>query len=213
MPDVKHRLPFAARRWPVIAALLCICACTPDEGELVVLLDAGGGTRELRVYASEPPSTTTPALPAGVTADTAAIYVALADSAARLDSTYQRERTALNAEAIAMRAEDRRSSAYRSRYQAFERRVDAATALRARRDSLRRRMASLERARPGLTGYARTVASSRSRTAPSPVRRVPVTSDTLRVGLPAGAWWLTVGEHAPIRIAIERGASDTVRLR
>ncbi len=180
----------------------------------MVLLDAGGsGSRELRVYASEPPSTTTPALPAGVTADTAAIYLALADSAARLDSTFQRERTALNTDALAMRREDRRSSAYRSRYQAFERRFDAATALRERRDSLHRRIAALEGARPGLAAYRRALGTTRARRPPSPARRVAVTGDTVRIALPSGSWWLRLGDGASRRIAIESGATDTVRLR
>lgn len=177
---------------------------------MVVLLGTrASGAREVRVYASEPPAITTRTPPDGVTADSAAIYLALADSALSLDSAFQRERAALNDEAVAMRRDDRRSAGYRSRYQAFERRYADATALRARRDSLRQRLTSIERRHPALARYG-----TRAATPPvAAARRATIRGDTVRLSLPPGRWWIALDTPAPAtEVLVARASRDTIHL-
>jgi hypothetical protein len=61
----------------------------------------------------------------------------LADSAARLDALFQRERAALNREATVMDTMQRTTTVYAERYNAHRARVAAATRLRSMRDSVR----------------------------------------------------------------------------
>lgn len=68
---------------------------------------------------------------------------ALSDSAARLDSAFQSLRDSLNAESSALASLDRRTADYARRWDAFVARERDAVQLRARRDSLRARLAKL----------------------------------------------------------------------
>ncbi|HKG90531.1 MAG TPA: hypothetical protein VKA84_01495, partial [Gemmatimonadaceae bacterium] len=91
---------------------------------------------------SQPPApaaAASPSLPPGTPPDSAARLRALLDSAAALDASFQRERAALNADAVAMAALDRRSGAYAERFDAFRVRQAAAERQREARDQLRRR--------------------------------------------------------------------------
>ncbi|HEX6058383.1 MAG TPA: hypothetical protein VFZ11_05140 [Gemmatimonadaceae bacterium] len=67
---------------------------------------------------------------------------ALADSAARVDSAFQRLRDSLNAASRALAGADRTSPDYARRWDAFVARERDAVRLRARRDSLRVRAAA-----------------------------------------------------------------------
>ncbi len=68
----------------------------------------------------------------------------LADSAARLDSAFQRLRDSLDAERLALAALDRRTTEYARRWDDFLVREQEAKAIRARRDSVRAAVASIE---------------------------------------------------------------------
>ena len=78
--------------------------------------------------------------PGGDSADTgsAPSPTAPRDPAAVLDAEFQRARSTLNSEAMAMRTLDRSSDEYARRYRAFLEQSAAAERLRARRDSIRR---------------------------------------------------------------------------
>ncbi|HEX2778293.1 MAG TPA: hypothetical protein VHM30_02270 [Gemmatimonadaceae bacterium] len=62
------------------------------------------------------------------------------DSAAALDTRYQSERAALNAESRALDSLDRRSADHARRFDAWRRRARAADSLRIARDRLRSRV-------------------------------------------------------------------------
>lgn len=199
----------------VTAALLCIGGCSgtagdsPDSGELVVI---SGSKR--------PPGTSILASPSDpsasshdgdgastVPADSGALFHALGDSAARLDTAFQHERTALNREALAMRTGDRTSAEYNSRYQAFERRAVAAVALRTARDRALAHAGALRKRYPALATTRRPDA------APPPIR--VDARDTVRLSLAPGHWWisLSTAPSTARRVTLRAGGSDTLRLR
>jgi hypothetical protein len=124
MPHVVVDLLALARRLSPGAVLCCVLACSRSGGSQQSVGSADGAPRFETLDAR---SHDTP------------LARALADSARQLDSAYQRERGALNAEATAMRSADRHTAAYLSRYRAFEQRAAAAGRIRAERDRLRGR--------------------------------------------------------------------------
>jgi hypothetical protein len=106
------------RRWPALALAGALAGCGPSAPSL----DADTASAP---SAAPPPSAES------------LRRRALADSAARLDSAFQRLRDSLNAESRALSSLDRRAPEYGRRYDEFTSAERRAVALRARRDSLR----------------------------------------------------------------------------
>jgi hypothetical protein len=215
MPHQKRILHVAARRASVTAALLCIGGCSgtagdsPDSGELVVI---SGSKRppgaSILASTSDPTASSHDEDGAStVPADSAALFHALGDSAARFDTAFQRARTALNREALAMRTGDRTSADYNSRYQAFDRRAVAAVALRTARDRALAHAGALRKRYPALASTLRPDA------APRPVR--VDARDTVRLSLAPGDWWISLSTSPSTarRVTLRAGGSDTLRLR
>ena len=123
-------------RWPVLALLGVLAGCGPSAPRSDAADDS--------VDAASSPATAA-AVPSADSLARLARVRALADSAARLDDAFQLLRDSLNAESRALAALDRRTPDYARRWDAFVDRERDAVALRARRDSLRARLSSLER--------------------------------------------------------------------
>ncbi|HJU87754.1 MAG TPA: hypothetical protein VJ672_00080 [Gemmatimonadaceae bacterium] len=220
MPHLKRNLHVAARRVAITAALLCIGGCSGDAGdsssatgEIIVLLSPArvdGGSiiasptdPALADTASSHDGAAAPTVPS----DSAALYRTLTDSASRLDAAFQRERTTLNREAVAMRSLQRTSADYHSRYQAFDRRAAAAESLRTARDRARVRVAVLERRYPSLR--------EKPTASPPAIVRAKADADTVRLSLPPGDWWLSLSSSPrnASRVTVRAGTRDTIRIR
>jgi hypothetical protein len=216
MPHQKRILHVAARRVSVTAALLCIGGCSgtagdsPDTGELVVILASNVAPGASILASTSDPSTSSHdgGGAATVPPDSAALFRALGDSAARLDASFQRERAELNREALALRDADRTSADYHSRYQAFERRAAAAVARRAARDHAQGRAAELRKRYPALAAPTRG-----SDGAARPIRFEA--RDTVRLSLAPGDWWIALSTSPATsrRVTLRAGGTDTLRLR
>ena len=144
----------AARRSLAAAgALLAAAACGRE--------DRGPSSGASGVPPAQSPAAAAPeplSLPPGANPDSAARLRALLDSAAALDSAFQRERAVLNADARAMAALDRRSDAYAQRFAEFRARQLAAESRRVERDRIRRRADAM---RGRLSGAAAPSAPAR----------------------------------------------------
>jgi hypothetical protein len=147
MPHVVVDLLALARRLSPLAALCCVLACS-RSGDSQHAAESSDGSRRVEALDTRSPNPSAYA----PSAHDAPLNRALADSARRLDSAYQRERSALNAEATAMRSADHHTSAYLSRYRAFEQRAAAAALLRAERDRVRGRLSGLRRQASAVSG-------------------------------------------------------------
>jgi hypothetical protein len=110
--------PRRRRRWPALALAAALAGCGPS--------------------APRPDADSASALSAASSPSAEDLRRrALADSAARLDSAFQRLRDSLNDESRALSSLDRRAPEYARRYDAFVVRERQAASLRAHRDSLR----------------------------------------------------------------------------
>ena len=120
---------------------------------------------------------------------------AAADSVAALDARFQRERIAVNAEAVALQSGDRRSAEYSKRFDAWHRRAVAADSMRALRDKLRAR--SRLSAIPAAKGESTLRATMLRATAPdgrAPVVRRLAGGDSVTLDLSRGEWWVGVAD-------------------
>lgn len=218
-----------------MAALWLVLAACSRTSEIAVVLDSSAPTRGLEVVAvpvdpatlrrPEPPP---PAALPRRTADSVARWRRLADSAAALDAIFQGEREALNAEALALRALDRRGADYARRYDAFRRRQASADSLRAARDRLRRSAEPL-RARladhvpagtlgaPDTTRWPPRAMLDTLADGARHARSAPLAGGRALLPLRPGVWFLGVTEagRTPLRftrLEVARGKRDTVRL-
>ena len=147
-----------------------------------------------------------------------------ADSASALDDAFQRERTALNTEAAALAAADRRAVDYARRFDAFSPRRQAAEHMRADRDRQRARAAALAARLPTTSlrtegAAVGTPTPSAGRSTPDSTRyAAPATRPGTTLALPAGTWWVGLATpgavpRTTIPVTVRDGARDTVRLR
>jgi hypothetical protein len=159
----------------------------------VIVLDSSSGRDSLEVVALpvDPASlrSSTPR-PDSITPPANA-----ADSIAALDARFQQERTALNAEAVALQPGDRRSPGYSQRFEAWRRRAVAADSLRALRDRLRAR---LRRPATPVTKAESTIRAKllRATSADGRTPRVrPLAGgDSVSLDLSRGDWWVGIGD-------------------
>ena len=118
--------PRFRRRWPALALLGVLAGCgtsapSPDADSV----------------AASPSAAAPDSAPSPEELARRARARAFADSAARIDSAFQRLRDSLNAASRALAGADRTSPDYARRWDAFVARERDAVRLRARRDSLR----------------------------------------------------------------------------
>ncbi|GAC1697574.1 MAG: hypothetical protein NVS9B3_15290 [Gemmatimonadaceae bacterium] len=147
------------------------------------------------------------------------------DSLATLDARFQRERSALNAEAAELDALPPGTAEYARRFDSFRRRKLSADSLRATRD---RQRALVDRLATRLGESARQTRSSATtpyavdRSSPDGRRptRYPVRgSAPLTVRLAPGTWWLTVtprhSSQPPhfTRTVLRAGRRDTISIK
>jgi len=222
------------------AALLLALACSPvacsRSSELRVTVDTAAApeAKEVLALPFDPARLTSTGRPSahpkaarrrpdataadGGGPEIVARYAALADSADALDARFHSARAELNSRALAMRSQERRSYAYASAYDAFQRARDSSLRLRASRDRLRAQLSELRARYPehlagplaGRYGAAATGAASALRSALDSAAaaagrrivrgRLEAGAATLR--LPAGTWWIALA-HAD---GLPRGA-------
>ena len=225
----------ALPRNAIAFALLAAMGCTSDDGEVVVIANSESGRSVIaspvdprRVYAG----VVRRLHAAGPVGDSIARYYALADSADSLDAAFQEQRAALNRDARAMAAADRRAPSYAREFDAYMKRVATATRTREARDRLRRRASSL-RARLGnrMSTVTRTpegaerlraALDSAAREHGAEVRRAPLSSRApsgqgASLELAPGVWWIAVEDERGELRAVQRhevraGVRDTVRI-
>jgi hypothetical protein len=143
------------------------------------------------------------------------------DSVAMLESRFRALRDTLTRAVRMLDTADRTTRAYAVRYAEIRRRTLAAEAIRASRDSLRRREEALrmslgDRApgpSPEMDGPASAAANADSRT---PVRAMTI-DGTVTLSLAPGAWSIGLapgGAHAstPQSVMVKRGTTQTVRI-
>lgn len=130
-------------------------------------------------------------------ADRAARREAIEDSAATVDRAFQAERESLNREALALDSVDRRTSEYGRRFDEFRHRTQVADSARRQRDRLRLRVATQWRLADSAMGSPVSSPSRRAsiEAATDGSRRALVVltrSDTARLAITNGDWWLGV---------------------
>lgn len=231
----------AGARWSAVPrnaiafALLAAAGCTSDDGDVVVIANSESG-RSVIASPVDPRRVHADVMrrlrAAGPVGDSIARYYALADSADSLDAAFQEQRAALNREARARTAADRRTPSYAREFDSYMKRVAAATRTREARDRLRRR-ATMLRARLGsrMSTVTRTpegserlrlALDSAARASGGEVRRVPLrarapSGQSVSLELQPGVWWLAVederGELGAVRRhEVRAGVRDTVHI-
>ena len=156
-------------------------------------------------------------------------FLALRDSATALDRRFQRERASLNADAARFDSLVRTSPAYARAWDAHRARLMEAERVRAMRDRLRERVASLaERlgdAVPPDDSTRRAAVSAAWRVVLDAVSegdrgtvRADVEGNTATLGLAPGQWWIGVSARGDVPATFvpavaAAGSRDTVRIR
>jgi hypothetical protein len=166
------------------------CRGTPADATVIVL-DSSAGRDSLEVVAL-------PVDPASLRSSNPGQYSVAppdseADSIAALDARFQQERNALNAEATALHAGDRRSPEYSKRFDAWRRRALAADSVRARRDRLhaRSRRSDVPAAK-GESTIRATLLRATSTDGRAPIARRLAPGDSVSLDLSRGDWWVGV---------------------
>ena len=230
MPHHDGARRSGAARYATAIALLVVQGCTSDEARIIVHVTNGSGRaviaspvdpRTLRAWRSSRPA-------AGALSSSIARYYAASDSADSLAAAFQRMRDSLNSEASRLTGGDRRSREYGERYDAYIRRVAAATRTREARDRARRRVASLRaqlgpdapdpaqrNADPGAP--LRAALESAARANGKRVIRESLRDAYATLALPPGTWWLAIESDDGLLRHVQRHdvrpeARDTVRL-
>jgi hypothetical protein len=232
MPHSLRNLPRAAlSRARSVVLLLAVAACD-RQGQLVIDVDTTSAEGPLEVLALPvaPQSLVRPMQPPSEhpapLADSLARHAALTDSAASLDSRFQREREALNREVATLDSADRRTTTYAESYENHRRRVLAAERLRDARDAMRERLQELAQLLdphlPSPERQAADRAAQRERMlgATDDVRRAitaPVLQGRAELSLAPGAWWIGVSSgHLPPAsfdsVLVRPGARDSLRI-
>ena len=155
-------------------------------------------------------------------------YYATADSADSLDTTFQRERTALNRDARRLAGANRRTPEYARDYDRFMARVAGATRTREARDRTRRRVSALrtdlgtsasDPSRPVTDALRRwhTTLDSAARARGHQVQRSALRDNHAAFDLEPGVWWIFTEHDGGVpgrarRHEARRGAHDTLRL-
>ncbi len=144
------------------------------------------------------------------------------DSAAALDARFRALRDTLGREVGAIDTADRRTRAYAVRYAEIRRRTLAAEAVRAARDSARRREEALRVSldSPQPVGEPRRGTTALPETNGADGRaavRVPAVGATVTLSLAPGEWSIgiaTRGSEPRVRdaVTVRRGSTDTVRI-
>lgn len=216
-------------------ALLAAGGCTSDDGDIVVIANSESG-RSVIASPVDPRRVRAEVVrrlrAAGPVGDSIARYYALADSADSLGAAFQEQRAALNRDARAMTAADRRSPTYARQFDAYMKRVAVATRTREARDRLRRRatanrrrlgsrMATVTRTPDG-ADRLRVALDSAARERGAEVRRAPLRSRAssgqgVSLALEPGVWWLAVENERGELLAVRRhevraGVRDTVHI-
>jgi hypothetical protein len=223
MPHDGQVLPLAARRGTTALILSAIALGCAPSGDVVVVIDStmrGEAVEVVAVPTSSPGAAIErPGAPPGASDSVTALRL-LDDSAASLDSAFRSLRDALGAEVRALDTADRTTRAYADRYADIRRRTAAAEALRATRDSIRKKGVALrarlgDRAAPPSGSGA---GASRAKPADDgrEVTRAPIRAGVRTLSLPPGHWSIGIAPRGddPAHynsITVRRGATDTVR--
>jgi hypothetical protein len=235
MPHHAGARRSAVPRNAIAFALLAAVGCTSDDGDVVVIAHSESGRSVIaspvdprRVHAG----VVRRLRAAGPVGDSIARYYVLADSADSLDAAFQEQRAALNRDARAMAAADRRSASYAREFDGLMKRVAMATRTREARDRLRRR-ATVLRTRLGsrMSTITRTpegaerlriALDSAAREHGTEVRRAPLSSRApsgqgASLQLEPGVWWIAVEDErgelrAVRRHEVRAGVRDTVHI-
>ena len=163
----------------------------------MIVLDSSSGRDSLEVVAL--PVDPAPLLSSKTASDSAADAATAADTIAALEARFQQERTALNAEAVALQTGDRHSAPYSRRFDAWRRRAIAADSLRALRDKLRAR--SQRPAPPAAKGESTlraTMLNASSTDGRTAIVRRLVVADSVSLDLSRGDWWVGVAEAGSV---------------
>ncbi len=225
---MKHPSILSLARTPLatLASVVAIACGGASTGEIHVVIDSTQESAALEVVAVPfDPAVLHAAATNGAAADSMARVRALSDSLRAADRRFQDERSAINAEVVAMRARDRTTREYAATHAAVTERMAIAESLRAERDAMRARrqaIADALRLSPSdLEGSPRIPwmrVDSASRAAGRAVITAAPAGDTLTLRAQAGTWWVTAGKvgsyiaSEATRVDVRRGARATVRL-
>ena len=231
----------AGARWSAVSrnalafVLLAALACASDDGNVVVIAHSESGRSVIaspvdprRVHAE----VVRRLRASGPVGDSIARYYALADSADSLDAAFQEQRATLNRDARVMAAADRRTPSYAREFDAYMKRVAAATSTREARDRLRRRanalrtrlgsrMSTVTRTPEGAERL-RVALDSAAREHGGEVRRAPLSSrepsgQGVSLELEPGVWWIAIEDErgelrAVRRHEVRAGVRDTLHM-
>jgi hypothetical protein len=219
-----------AARYATAFALLVVTGCPSDDATLLVI--AGHGSARSVIASPIDPRAFrdggAPPTASGPWARSIARYYAVADSADSLDVAFQRERDVLNREATRLAGVNRRAPSYARDYDAFMRRVGAATRTREARDRTRRRASTLRtelgrhapdlaRRHPGPATRLHAALDSAARARGQQVERASLREGRATLNLAPGVWWIAVEHDGGFLSGTRRheargGAHDTVRI-
>jgi hypothetical protein len=220
---VRHVCPRCAA--PLAASLLLACS---ERGQVVVLSDTTASELPLVVVAlpTDPSklSPATPDLPSGARGGSVRLALALTDSAARLDSDFQRLRTSLNDEARAMFSANKHQAGYARAFDHWSQRAADARSLRAARDKIRKRVARIAERFPDFLRKVgerrvlpRTLAAEAAAREGLEILEAPLSEQGTILRLRPGDWWIAADSAGSLRlpahaVTVEPGSVDTVSI-
>jgi len=204
-------------------AVVGAAACS-TRGTLVVVTDTTQGDDAVEVLASPVDPSTVLASSAVATGagDSIARYWRLRWTADSLDRRFQRERSTLNSQAVALRDSDRRTTSYAAAYERHQRETRGAESLRVERDHARHESDQLRAGLDKAGAHLPTELSAIERASASGGRiavTAPVVARRASLTLEAGVWWLVAVRRdsslvlRATRYLVRAGSRDSVRLR